>query len=124
MLLMVMVERCLMTLCGLRGEETELDLSGKKLGPGCAILLAPEMEANGALYQLDISNNQIGGRSAPDGEGWGLWDSDFEGKGARYKHADGTFTTGVQAGLLALTNAIQDMGLGSLSSLTFNGGRG
>ena len=49
----------LMTLCGLRGDETELDLSGKRLSAGCATLLAPELNANGALSKLDISSNNI-----------------------------------------------------------------
>jgi Leucine-rich repeat (LRR) protein len=49
----------LTTLCGLSGDETELDLSGKGLGPGCAILLAPEMEANGSLSKLDLSENDL-----------------------------------------------------------------
>jgi hypothetical protein len=44
----------LTTLCGLSGDETELDLSGKNLSPGCAILLAPEMEANGSLSKLKM----------------------------------------------------------------------
>jgi hypothetical protein len=51
----------LTTLCGLSGDETELDLSGKKLGPGCAILLAPDMEANGSLSKLDLSGNKCFG---------------------------------------------------------------
>ena len=42
----------LTTLCGLSGDETELDLSGKGVLPRCAILLAPEMEANGSLSKL------------------------------------------------------------------------
>jgi hypothetical protein len=42
----------LTTLCGLSGDETELDLSGRNFGPGCAILLAPEMEANGSLSKM------------------------------------------------------------------------
>ena len=49
----------LTTLCGLSGDETELDLSGKNLRPGCAILLAPEMEANGSLSELDLSKNNL-----------------------------------------------------------------
>jgi hypothetical protein len=47
------------TLCGLSGDETELDLSGKGLGPGCAILLALELEANGQLSSLNILKNDI-----------------------------------------------------------------
>ena len=55
---------CLTTLCGLRGDETELDLSGKDLRAGCATLLAPELNANGALVTLDISKNEIGSEGA------------------------------------------------------------
>jgi hypothetical protein len=47
----------LTTLCGLSGDETELDLSGKGLGPGCAILLAPEMEASGSLSCVNLLKN-------------------------------------------------------------------
>jgi hypothetical protein len=50
----------LTTLCGLTGDETELDLSGKNLTSGCAVLLAPEIEANGALASLDMDGNYIG----------------------------------------------------------------
>jgi hypothetical protein len=53
----------LTTLCGLSGDETALDLSGKKLGFGCAILLAPEMEANGSLASLNLANNELSGPS-------------------------------------------------------------
>jgi hypothetical protein len=48
----------LTTLCGLSGDETELALSGKNLGPGCVILLAPEMEASGSLSKLIWSGDQ------------------------------------------------------------------
>ena len=54
----------LTTLCGLCGDETELDLSYKGLSAGCATLLAPELNANGALVTLDISNNEIGAEGA------------------------------------------------------------
>ena len=50
----------LTTLCGLCGDETELDLSGKGLGPGCAILLAPVMEANWSLVSLNLAKNELG----------------------------------------------------------------
>jgi hypothetical protein len=49
----------LMTLCGLSGDETELDLSGKGLSPGCAILLAPEMEASGSLSKLKMDKCEL-----------------------------------------------------------------
>ena len=54
----------LTTLCGLRGDEMELDLSNKGLSAGCATLLAPELNANGALVTLDISGNRIGAEGA------------------------------------------------------------
>ena len=49
----------LVTLCGLKGTETELDLSGKGLRAGCAVLLAHEMKDMGALASLNISGNRI-----------------------------------------------------------------
>ena len=49
----------LMSLCGNNGNETELDLSGKNIGSDGAILLAPEIVANGALTSLNISANDI-----------------------------------------------------------------
>ena len=42
----------LKSLCGNKGNETELDLSGKKMGVDGAIMLAPEIVANGALYLI------------------------------------------------------------------------
>ena len=49
----------LKSLCGNKGDETELDMSGKKMGPDGAIMLAPEIVANGTLALLNISNNQL-----------------------------------------------------------------
>ena len=49
----------LKTLCGFSGDETELDLSGRGLTTGCAVLVAYEVKNNGALTSLNISNNRI-----------------------------------------------------------------
>ena len=49
----------LMSLCGNKGNETELNMSGKMDGAQDAIMLAPEIVANGALAILDISGNAI-----------------------------------------------------------------
>ena len=49
----------LKSLCGNKGDETELDMSGKEMGADGAIMLAPEIVANGALTSLDISSNNI-----------------------------------------------------------------
>ena len=54
-------QKGLSTLCGLSGSEKELDLSKKNLSAGCAVLLSPELEDNGALSRLDIAGNSIGG---------------------------------------------------------------
>jgi hypothetical protein len=51
----------LKSLCGNRGDETELDMSGKMHGAEDAIMLVPEIIGNGALLSLNISNNEIGG---------------------------------------------------------------
>ena len=49
----------LKSLCGNKGDETVLDMGGKKMGADGAIMLAPEIVANGALTSLNISNNNI-----------------------------------------------------------------
>ena len=51
--------RNLKTLCGLRGDETELDLSDKELGSGCGVLVANEVKNNGALTSLNLSENEL-----------------------------------------------------------------
>ena len=50
----------LKSLCGNKGDEAELDMSGKNMGADGAIMLAPEIVANGALTSLNMSNNRIG----------------------------------------------------------------
>ena len=54
----------LTTLRGLSGDETALDLSGKGLSAGCAILLAPEMEANWSLVSINLAQNALGAEGA------------------------------------------------------------
>eukprot|EP00935_MAST-01C_sp_MAST-1C-sp1_P001866 g1866.t1 len=54
----------LTSLCGHKGDETELDMSSKKLGSAEAIMLAPEIAANGVLTRLNISDNKIGASGA------------------------------------------------------------
>jgi hypothetical protein len=51
--------RTLKSLCGHKGDETELNMSSKEIGVEGAIMLAPEIVDNGALTKLDISNNNI-----------------------------------------------------------------
>ena len=51
----------LKSLCGNQGNETELDMSGKEMGADGAIMLVPEIVANGALTSLNMSSNQLCG---------------------------------------------------------------
>ena len=54
----------LKSLCGNKGNEAELDMSGKKMGAGGAMMLAPEIVANGALTSVNILSNYIGADQA------------------------------------------------------------
>ena len=50
----------LKSLCGNKGDETVLDMSGKQMGAdGAIMLLAPEIVANGALTSLNVSDNNL-----------------------------------------------------------------
>jgi hypothetical protein len=49
----------LKSLCGNSGNETELDMSGNKIGVAGAIMLAPEIIDNGAMTSLNLANNSI-----------------------------------------------------------------
>jgi hypothetical protein len=49
----------LKSLCGNRGNETELDMSGKTLGAEGAIMLAPEIAGNGAISSLNLAKNSL-----------------------------------------------------------------
>jgi hypothetical protein len=49
----------LTTLCGFSGDETELNLSKKKLSAGCAVLVANEISDMGALKKLNLSDTEI-----------------------------------------------------------------
>ena len=51
--------RTLKSICGIKGDETELDKSNKYLQPCDAIMLKPEIVANKALTSLDISSNRL-----------------------------------------------------------------
>ena len=54
----------LKSLCGNKGNETKLDMSGKDLGDIGAILLAPEIAANKELVSVNILGNYIGAEQA------------------------------------------------------------
>ena len=48
----------LKSLCGNKGNETELNMSGKMSGAHDAIMLAPEIVVNGALETITFGDNQ------------------------------------------------------------------
>ena len=50
----------LKSLCGNKGDETELNMNGKNLGADGAIMLAPEMIANLVLVKCNLSRNKLG----------------------------------------------------------------
>ena len=49
----------LKSLCGNRGDETELDMSGKMDGAVDATMLVAEVIDNGALTSLNLSSNSL-----------------------------------------------------------------
>jgi hypothetical protein len=49
----------LKSLCGNKGNETELDMSGKMRGAADAIMLAPEIIDNGAMTSLNLASNEL-----------------------------------------------------------------
>jgi hypothetical protein len=51
----------LKTLCGTKGDDTELDMRGKMHGAGDAVMLIPDIIDNGALSVLNLAENSIGG---------------------------------------------------------------
>jgi hypothetical protein len=101
----------LKSLCGNKGDETELDMSNKMRGTGDAIMLAAEVADNGALSFLDVSNNNLGQLVPP--EGWRAKNGDGR---APWIHTDGrelkrgTPEGSKPEGVIAIANAIPDMG--------------
>lgn len=54
----------LKSLCGNKGDETVLNMSGKQLGVDGAMMLAPELADNRALVSANVLYNDIGGTQA------------------------------------------------------------
>jgi hypothetical protein len=66
----------LKSLCGNSGEETELDMSGKGMDAGAAIMLVPEIVDNRAILKFTFS-----GDSKPVTMETSMVEADFGGKG-------------------------------------------
>jgi hypothetical protein len=115
----------LKSLCGNKGDETELNMAGsrgKRMGADGAIMLAPEIVANGALTSLDMSNNNIGLLVPP--KGWTSEDNDGQ---VPWIHSDGRrLEEGAPEGsktegTIAISNAISANG--ALTSLNISNNR-
>jgi hypothetical protein len=113
----------LKSLCGNKGNETELDMSGKMGSAEDAIMFAAEVVDNGALSFLDISSNNIGqivlidGITHEEGESGEMlyWDKDDNSLGAEPPPGCGPI------GTIAIANAIP--GMGALIKLDINDNR-
>jgi hypothetical protein len=114
----------LKSLCGNKGNETELDMSGelnKQLGAEGAIMLAPEIMDNGALLVLSLKDNSLYAAGAKVlGEGLkgnqsitvlDLSDNRM-GKESRF--------TIDMSGVITLVDAIGDMGALSVTNVMGN----
>jgi hypothetical protein len=109
----------LKSLCGNKGDETELDMSGKGMRAWDAIMLAPEIADNGALSVLNLASNNLGELVPP--EGWTKTGGMFS---IVFKHADGREQKedpgSKPEGIIAIANAIPGMGALSVLSLSDN----
>jgi hypothetical protein len=74
----------LTTLCGLSGEETELDFSGQDLGDGDAVLITNDISDMGALSTLIFGGDKVNSRdkAAPEPATLkvGMTEADFSSK--------------------------------------------
>jgi hypothetical protein len=102
----------LITLCGLSKEETELDFSNQRLGPGDAVLIANDISDMRAMSVLNLASNNLGELVLPGG--WTKKGERFDGKRQYvFTHADGSKQIGHPGkpeGIIAIANAIPNMG--------------
>jgi hypothetical protein len=112
----------LKSLFGNKGNETELDMSGKMRGAADVIMLVAEIVDNRALTSLNLASNHIGVPVLP--EGWAKNVEDYEGKHQYvFTNTDGTKQTlhpGKPEGIIAVADAINDMGALTLLNMSKN----
>jgi hypothetical protein len=114
----------LKSLCGNKGNETELDMRGKRMktmGPEDAIMLVPEIIDNGAMTSINLSNNHIVAETRMMMPKPGMAIGDLvDGNPITHIHSNGTdVDVMIYDGIRAIANAIPDMG--ALSTLIFGG---
>ena len=105
----------LKSLCGSKGDETELDMSGKMDGAGDAIMLVPELIDNGALLVLYLTSNNLradGGKALADGLKGNQVITELNISDNNL--GNGGYDT---SGIIVLAGVIPDMG--AMSSFTF-----
>jgi hypothetical protein len=100
----------LKSLCGNKGNETELNLSGKMNGSEDAIMLGAEVAGNGALSKFDISFNDIraeGGKALAAGLQGNqvITELNISGNILGYSFDEDADTSGI----IAIADAIPDM---------------
>jgi hypothetical protein len=111
----------LKSLCGNKGGETELDMSGKMKGAEDAIMLAAEIVDNRALTSLNLADNSLGELVPPEG-----WTKTGDGlfSPALWRHADGREQNqdpgSKPEGIIAIVNATPDMGAMTSLNLSKN----
>jgi hypothetical protein len=93
---------------GLKGNQlmTELDMSSNSMGKAGAIALADIIPGMGALSILNLASNSLGEIVLAEGWSYDEWN-------LKYKHTDGREQTekpGKPEGIIAIANAIPDMG--------------
>jgi Ran GTPase-activating protein (RanGAP) involved in mRNA processing and transport len=121
-LVMILKEHpTLKSLCGNKGGETELDMSGKMKGAEDAIMLAAEIVDNRALSVLNLADNNLGHVVLPEG-----WTHDYKAdySAKEYNHTDGRkqdLHPGKPEGIIALAAVIPGMGALSLLNVASNG---
>jgi hypothetical protein len=103
----------LKSLCGNKGSETKLDMSGKMHGAGDAIMLVAEIIDNGALSVLNLADNclglAVGWKPNAAHEGW------FSGPNGEFEKQ----APPDMSGIATLVCAISDMR--AISKFTFSG---
>ena len=114
-------EKKMITLCGLNGDETELNLSGKINRAADALVLADEIKDMGSLSELDLSKNNL--RS----EGLSAVSEALKSTSTKQLNiAENMVTYNQQtqkdmSGVIKFSEDMKDMG--SLSKLTWSGER-
>jgi Ran GTPase-activating protein (RanGAP) involved in mRNA processing and transport len=98
----------LISLCGIADDTTEVVLSGLGMDADDAIILASELPDKRVLTSLNLASNNIGQIVPP--EGW-----EVAGNGFQFRQPGGDWTNNVpegakQEGVIALADAILDMG--------------